>query len=398
MPHNELFSVVILCYRHFEYLYEAIDSVLQQNYPAIELIVSDDGSDNFPSKQVEQYIQKKKEKNIQSVQIRREEKNVGTVRHLNHVMRHVHGDFIVFLAGDDCLYNGNVLSDYVSGFDQAPQDCLIEMAQTGMYDEALRNLEYLYMTPEVETALERTVTDTTELLELLVLRSACLPSTSTCFRSGFFEKFGEFDENYVLVEDYPMHMRLAKEGWVIHCEHFIAIKHRHGGISHGRKGALARSQILYFTDIARMTREYQLSNLDVLPESDRKKFARQKQAELLWADTMLARAQKDYGKMLHLILRHPMHFIFLVIKKLDRYVACYQRKLLVFCLISWLTIPTFSQMLEKASGILAKKSMPICYCITNVLAVLWIAMFFVHTANVWYTRMSSFPRECVVVG
>ena len=138
MSKSKLFSVVILCYRHFEYLFEAIDSVLQQNYPAIELIISDDGSNEFPSEQVEQYILKQKGKNVQSVQIRREETNVGTVRHLNHVVRRVHGDYIVFLAGDDCLYDENVLCAYASGFNQAPKDCLIEMAQTGMYDDTLK--------------------------------------------------------------------------------------------------------------------------------------------------------------------------------------------------------------------------------------------------------------------
>jgi hypothetical protein len=34
--------------------------------------------------------------------------------------------------------------------------------------------------------------------------------TSTCFKRKFFEKFGKFDEQYQLIEDFPMHIRLAR--------------------------------------------------------------------------------------------------------------------------------------------------------------------------------------------
>lgn len=45
---DELISISILTYRNYRYLYEALESVFSQDYSNIELIVSDDGSDNFP--------------------------------------------------------------------------------------------------------------------------------------------------------------------------------------------------------------------------------------------------------------------------------------------------------------------------------------------------------------
>ena len=44
----EVFSFGIVCYRNWEFMKETIDSVLMQDYSQIQLIVSDDGSDNFP--------------------------------------------------------------------------------------------------------------------------------------------------------------------------------------------------------------------------------------------------------------------------------------------------------------------------------------------------------------
>ena len=45
-----------------EFIYEALDSVFKQNYPNIELIVTDDKSKSFDKKTVIDYIEKKEEK------------------------------------------------------------------------------------------------------------------------------------------------------------------------------------------------------------------------------------------------------------------------------------------------------------------------------------------------
>ena len=87
-----LFSLIILCYRKFEHLYTAIDSALLQNYPNIELIISDDGSAEFPRSDIETYISKQKSENITNVLVRQEEVNCGTVRHLNQAIAAAQGD------------------------------------------------------------------------------------------------------------------------------------------------------------------------------------------------------------------------------------------------------------------------------------------------------------------
>lgn len=41
---KDMVSVILLSYNSGDYLYEAIDSIIKQDYPLIELIVTDDGS------------------------------------------------------------------------------------------------------------------------------------------------------------------------------------------------------------------------------------------------------------------------------------------------------------------------------------------------------------------
>lgn len=292
---NPLFSVVILVYRHYEHLKTALDSVLSQNYDNIELIVSDDGSPVFPAEKIQKYIDENKGSNITSVLVRCELQNVGTVRHINHVRKHCSGDYIAFLAGDDAFYNTRVLTNYHSGFLNAPSNCYVEMAQTAMFDEKLKNILGYYMTKPVQDALVETARSTDALKKMLAEFGACLPTTSTCFKKEFFDHFGDFDERYKLVEDFPMHCRLANENYIIHYVNCVTIKHRNGGISHGQSDTLSASSRSYYSDLLKMDRELVLPLVDQLPPKERKMARHRWMKDILWLDSLLSRNNPKTG-------------------------------------------------------------------------------------------------------
>ena len=302
---NKKFSVIILCYRHFEYLHSAIESVLQQNYDNIELIVSDDHSDGFPFDDIGSFIQERKKENVTNVVIRQEKENSGTVRHINHAVKDASGDYIVLLAGDDALYDKDVLSNYVTHFQSAPKDCLVEMAQTAMYDEQLTTVLDYYLKDAVRRAIEETASDGSKLRRMLIKYGACLPSTSTCFKRRFFDEVGYFDERYVLVEDYPMHYKLAETNRIIHYADFLAIKHRSGGISHGQSNTLSKSRILYLTDTENMIKEIVMPNLNCLDEHDRDVVRTRQMRQLLSIQYQKARSENNYLKLLWLAIKNP---------------------------------------------------------------------------------------------
>ena len=92
--HFPLVSVVIPSYNHQNYIEQAINSVLNQEYRNLELIVIDDGStDN--SIQIIKRINKKHNFKF----IYRE--NLGLTRTLNEAINLAKGKYICFLASDD---------------------------------------------------------------------------------------------------------------------------------------------------------------------------------------------------------------------------------------------------------------------------------------------------------
>ena len=278
---DELISISILTYRNYRYLYEALESVFSQDYSNIELIVSDDGSDNFPEDEIRTYIQKNKKNNIKNVIVNHEKVNQGTVKHINKVIDLANGDYFAALAGDDVFYDEKTISTYMDNFKKNPQ-YLIQMAQTAMFDETLTKVDYYYCRPDIIELLKKQ--DFDQLLEKICFYPY-FPSTSTCFTKALFEKIGKFDETYKLIEDLPFHLRLLKEKVpILYCD-FVAVKHREGGISHGATGALSKTKKMYYEDVLNIIKNEKWKYLKKYKMDDEVK--EHIKNEQLWYEEML---------------------------------------------------------------------------------------------------------------
>ena len=97
---NPLVSFLSLTYNHSKFIEDTITGALSQDYPNIEIIISDDASPDGTYEVMKQYIQKHPtDKNIR---LNGNEKNMGLVPHLNYLMENfVHGDIVVLAGGDD---------------------------------------------------------------------------------------------------------------------------------------------------------------------------------------------------------------------------------------------------------------------------------------------------------
>lgn len=94
---NKTVTVVIPCFKHAQYLPEAIDSVLSQTYPIHELIVVNDGSPDNTSEIVKGYMEK--HSNVYLV----EKPNGGLASARNAGIAKATGEYIMCLDADDIL-------------------------------------------------------------------------------------------------------------------------------------------------------------------------------------------------------------------------------------------------------------------------------------------------------
>ena len=98
MENGSLVSVIIPVYNVKPYLAEAMDSVLSQTYPNLEIIVVDDGSTDGSGEICDRYA----EKDSRITLIRQENKGLSGAR--NTGLDRMHGEAVAFLDSDDVYH------------------------------------------------------------------------------------------------------------------------------------------------------------------------------------------------------------------------------------------------------------------------------------------------------
>ena len=110
-----LVSIVTPSYNQARFLEETIRSVLEQDYPAVEYVVVDDGSTDGSDEIVRRYADRLAWWTVQ--------RNAGQSAALNRGFEHTRGDYLGFLSGDDTLLPG-ALRRLVEALEREPEAVL----------------------------------------------------------------------------------------------------------------------------------------------------------------------------------------------------------------------------------------------------------------------------------
>lgn len=222
---DKLVSIIIPVYNSPD-LFASLDSVIMQNYECIQMIVLDDKSDNFVTSEVRKYLAKKCRKNITEIIVKQNQKNIGTVKNMNQGFRLSKGKYIFTLAGDDLFYDENVIGDWVSEFERTGAGIIT--AKREKYDATLS--VFCGIEPSDEKIDLIKSKEPEELFEEMCSYNFIF-GCCTARSKSFLNECGLFDENYRLIDDYPMHLQYLRKGYKIHFFDRVVIKYRGGGIS-----------------------------------------------------------------------------------------------------------------------------------------------------------------------
>lgn len=107
-------SVVISSYNYGIFLVECIQSVLNNDYKNIEIIIVDDGSNDGSNELLNDNFS-----NVKNIIIIKKE-NGGQLSVFNEAIKHISGDIICFLDADD-LYKPNYISTIVNLYRSVPE-------------------------------------------------------------------------------------------------------------------------------------------------------------------------------------------------------------------------------------------------------------------------------------
>ena len=103
MKYHKDITILLLTYNsNTSSLYKTLQSIIEQKYVNMELIISDDGSVNFEKNIIEEYLNVN---GFTNYMILDNKMNRGTVNNIRFALNYVHGKYVKFISPGDYFYD-----------------------------------------------------------------------------------------------------------------------------------------------------------------------------------------------------------------------------------------------------------------------------------------------------
>lgn len=187
-------SICIPTYCRYTLLRRALASVLAQDFGPMEVIVSDNASEDGSWEETSKLAALDPR-----VVVRRNEKNLGWTGNLNNCIKTARGKYLVFLCDDDALLPGMV-SDTFKFMEEHPGAGLVHTAGYGIGFSGKRSLvSSSAARPAILKAGDQALSDTALSFDVLF--------SSVMVRAECFSSLGQFVES--ISSDYEMWSRIS---------------------------------------------------------------------------------------------------------------------------------------------------------------------------------------------
>ena len=200
-----LVSIICLCYNHERFLREALDSVLAQTYPQVEVIVVDDLSQDNSVAIIQEYVAA--HPHIQFIQ---HNQNQGNCASFNEAFALSQGEFVIDFATDDVLHPERVAKQ-VAAFLSLPEKVGVLYTDAELIDEQSKSLGRFYHR-DVKGRLSPAPAQGDVFADVLGRYFICPPTMMV--RRQVLEELGGYDAT-LAYEDFEFWVRSARH-WHYH--------------------------------------------------------------------------------------------------------------------------------------------------------------------------------------
>ena len=193
LQNSPLVSVIVLCYNHKRFVNECLQSIVNQTYNNIEIIIVDDCSRDNSQEEILKFCHE----NF-STQYIFNKKNVGNCRAFNQGLKISKGKYIIDLSTDDIL-KPNRIKEQVEKFEESEKIGVVT-SDAEYIDENSNWLGNFHQKNEL--------IKTGKMYEALLKSSFILPS-SMMIRKSLIDSLGGYDET-LTYEDFDFWVRSAR--------------------------------------------------------------------------------------------------------------------------------------------------------------------------------------------
>lgn len=264
-------SVIVLTYNNFKNIEENLKSISDQDFDDYEVIISDDGSENFDGKRIERVIQKY---GIVNYKILHNKRNIGTVRNYERAISESSGKYIIPLSQDDIFYSSNVITQIVNYFELFGCEFLVcKSIGSKSCEVNPRNYDWeCYKRYGLDGVLKRCILSN-------YVSGSCL-----YFKKEAFNAINGFDKEFTLLEDYPLVLRILMEKKKVDFFDIISIRYGENGVSSQK--VLSKK---LRTDYIKNMEKYLLPNLNIYKTKLAQRYVKRRYEVLKRSDSIINR-------------------------------------------------------------------------------------------------------------
>lgn len=216
---NPLVSIIVITYNSSKYVLETLESAKAQTYQNIELIISDDGSQDETVELCEKWLAENKERFVHS-QIITVEQNTGIPANCNRGVKASHGEWIKLIAGDDAFIP-LAIESFIAALDVTTSFIVQTNALIYNSDFVEENLLGKF----VNTVPSKFFNVHSSKQNRLLLTHTYLSAPAVFFNKKIFESLN-FDEDFPIIEDYPFWVKATMLGFKIDYLGVTTLKYR----------------------------------------------------------------------------------------------------------------------------------------------------------------------------
>ena len=219
-------TVAVVTYQSGLYVFETLESIYNQTYQDIELIISDDCSKDNTVEIVNQWVSlEENQKRFSRIEVITVPNNTGVSANCNRCINASKSDWIKFIAGDD-IFLPNCIEDNLAFAFSNPEAKVI-FSQLKVFQDTFEEKNYVKTTPlEFPNNLFADSFSANDQYKLLLIGDRIHFTPSSFFYKQIFKEVSYFDESNRLVEDYPMWLKLTKAGLRLHYFHKATVGYR----------------------------------------------------------------------------------------------------------------------------------------------------------------------------
>lgn len=254
--HNILVSVVVVTYNFEEVVIETLESIKNQTYPRIELVITDDNSTDKTIENCKKWLDKNGNR-FENIIILENKKNNGPTKNYNIGLKASTGEWIKYISDD--IMDSNFIEDAINIIGNNLNVEILFSRCKSFYGE-LKNKKFGGVFPENKDLYKYELTSKEQLEYML---EGCFVAAPTNFiKKSLLEEMNYCDERYKFFEDYSLWIKILESGRKIYFNNKINLYYRRWekSVSYNRDNYLNKRQVEFHREYFNNEQKYKIKD------------------------------------------------------------------------------------------------------------------------------------------